>query len=197
MKKNLDLVFGPPNTRTLRQELRSLVKDLDHAGPLDRTHGRFYAIPEPDPPNVKRWTYDRQVNPPQKAFRGGDSASDFTEQTTTSIQGNFFQCCFEIGSVFYSLNRLRPSADHLNAIFLKITMVIREPWQDLMLFDLGVLGLPASGHTSAITFSNICQVSGSIWVRSAVSASVMIVAGFELTRTTRYHHLLGLTGVRA
>ncbi len=34
-----------------------------------------------------------------------------------------------------------------------------------------------------MTFSTICQVTGSMYVASAISGSVMIVAGFELTST--------------
>ena len=43
----------------------------------------------------------------------------------------------------------------------------------------------ASGFSSAIIFSIISEVIGSIYVASANSGSVMIVAGFELTKITR------------
>ncbi len=37
-----------------------------------------------------------------------------------------------------------------------------------------------------MTLATHSGVTGSIYVRSASSGSVMMVAGFELTRTTRY-----------
>ncbi len=43
----------------------------------------------------------------------------------------------------------------------------------------------ASGRSLAITFSTYSGVIGSTYVASANSGSVMIVAGLELTRTTR------------
>jgi hypothetical protein len=46
------------------------------------------------------------------------------------------------------------------------------------------VGSSASGRSFSITLATISHVSGSIYVRSAVEGSVMIVAGFEFTRTT-------------
>ncbi len=43
----------------------------------------------------------------------------------------------------------------------------------------------ASGRSFSITFSTNSAVIGSTYVASANSGSVMIVAGLELTRTTR------------
>ena len=43
----------------------------------------------------------------------------------------------------------------------------------------------ASGRSFSITFSTNSAVIGSMYVASANSGSVMIVAGLELTRTTR------------
>jgi hypothetical protein len=48
------------------------------------------------------------------------------------------------------------------------------------------VGRSASGRSRAITCSSISGINGSMYVRSAVCGSVMIVAGFELTRTTSY-----------
>ena len=46
------------------------------------------------------------------------------------------------------------------------------------------VGSNASGRSRSITFSAISQVNGSMYVRSAVFGSVMIVAGLELIRIT-------------
>jgi hypothetical protein len=43
----------------------------------------------------------------------------------------------------------------------------------------------ASGRCSAMTFSTNSGVRGSMYVASAISGSVMIVAGLLLTRLTR------------
>ena len=48
------------------------------------------------------------------------------------------------------------------------------------------VGSKASGRSASITLATISQVSGSMYVRSAISGSVMIVAGLELTSTTSY-----------
>ena len=48
------------------------------------------------------------------------------------------------------------------------------------------VGNTASGFSRSIILARISGVSGSIYVRSAKSGSVMIVAGFEFARTTRY-----------
>jgi hypothetical protein len=42
-----------------------------------------------------------------------------------------------------------------------------------------------SARSFSMIFSTTCQVMGSMYVASAVPGSVMIVAGFEFTRTTR------------
>ena len=46
------------------------------------------------------------------------------------------------------------------------------------------VGRSASGRSRSITWSTDAGVSGSMYVRSANSGSVMIVAGFEFTRLT-------------
>ena len=46
------------------------------------------------------------------------------------------------------------------------------------------VGRMASGFSAAMIFSMISTVMGSTYVRAANSGSVMIVAGFELSRTT-------------
>ena len=47
------------------------------------------------------------------------------------------------------------------------------------------VGSTASGRSRSMIAANTSQVSGSMYVASAKSGSVMIVAGFELARTTR------------
>jgi hypothetical protein len=47
------------------------------------------------------------------------------------------------------------------------------------------VGRIASGRSLAMIVSMTCQVIGSMYVASAKSGSVMIVAGLELTRITR------------
>ena len=47
------------------------------------------------------------------------------------------------------------------------------------------VGRIASGRSLAMIVSMTCHVIGSMYVASAKSGSVMIVAGFELTRMTR------------
>ncbi len=47
------------------------------------------------------------------------------------------------------------------------------------------VGRSAEGLSAAMIFSRISAVSGSMYVTSANSGSVMIVAGLEFTRTTR------------
>ena len=47
------------------------------------------------------------------------------------------------------------------------------------------IGVPSSRSFSMI-FRTDSGVMGSMYVRSLIAGSVMIVAGFELTRTTRY-----------
>ncbi len=49
-----------------------------------------------------------------------------------------------------------------------------------------IVGSSASGRSAAITFSTYSGVTGSTYVRSAISGSVMMVAGFEFTRMTSY-----------
>ncbi len=49
-----------------------------------------------------------------------------------------------------------------------------------------MVGSNASGFSRSMTFSTHSAVMGSMYVRSAMSGSVMMVAGFEFTRTTRY-----------
>ena len=46
------------------------------------------------------------------------------------------------------------------------------------------VGSKTSGRSRSITLATISQVNGSMYVRSAISGSVMIVAGLELTSTT-------------
>ena len=47
------------------------------------------------------------------------------------------------------------------------------------------VGRSASGRSASMIFSSIGTVIGSMYVASAISGSVMIVAGFEFTRMTR------------
>ena len=47
------------------------------------------------------------------------------------------------------------------------------------------VGSRASGRSFSMIFSTTCQVIGSMYVRSAVSESVMMVAGLLFTSTTR------------
>ena len=49
-----------------------------------------------------------------------------------------------------------------------------------------MVGNRASGRSFLMIFSTTSGVSGSMYVRSAVSGSVMIVAGLEFTNTTSY-----------
>jgi len=48
-----------------------------------------------------------------------------------------------------------------------------------------IVASSASGRSRAMTFSRYSGVIGSMYVASANSGSVMIVAGFEFTRMTR------------
>ena len=48
------------------------------------------------------------------------------------------------------------------------------------------VGNTASGRSRAMTWVANSSVSGSTYVASAISGSVMIVAGLELRSTTRY-----------
>jgi len=48
-----------------------------------------------------------------------------------------------------------------------------------------MVGNSACGRSAAMMRSSTSTVSGSTYVRSAVSGSVMMVAGFEFTSTTR------------
>ena len=48
-----------------------------------------------------------------------------------------------------------------------------------------IVGNNASGRSRSMILASICQVIGSMYVTSAISGSVMIVAGLELTRMTR------------
>ncbi len=48
-----------------------------------------------------------------------------------------------------------------------------------------IVGSSASGRSFSMILATISGVIGSIYVASAMSGSVMIVAGFELTRMTR------------
>ena len=48
-----------------------------------------------------------------------------------------------------------------------------------------IVGSSASGRSRSMIFATIGQVMGSMYVTSAISGSVMIVAGLELTRMTR------------
>ena len=48
-----------------------------------------------------------------------------------------------------------------------------------------MVGRIASGFSFAMMRSTTCQVMGSMYVTSAISGSVMIVAGLLLTRMTR------------
>ena len=52
-----------------------------------------------------------------------------------------------------------------------------------------MVGNSACGRSRAMIFSTISGVIGSMYVASASSGSVMIVAGFELTNTIRYPSL--------
>ena len=49
-----------------------------------------------------------------------------------------------------------------------------------------IVGKSASGRSFSIIFSTMSGVIGSMYVACASSGSVIIVAGFELTKTTRY-----------
>jgi hypothetical protein len=49
-----------------------------------------------------------------------------------------------------------------------------------------IVGRSASGRSRSMINSTTSGVTGSMYVRSASSGSVMIVAGLELTRTTSY-----------
>ena len=47
-----------------------------------------------------------------------------------------------------------------------------------------MVGSRASGRSRSITWATTSGVSGSMYVRSAISGSVMIEAGLEFTNTT-------------
>ena len=52
------------------------------------------------------------------------------------------------------------------------------------------LGNMASGLSFAMICSSLASFSGSMYVASAITGSVMMVAGFEFTKTTLYPHAL-------
>jgi hypothetical protein len=60
-------------------------------------------------------------------------------------------------------------------------------WSSIEVFNAvwpPTVGRSASGRSLAMILSTTSQVIGSMYVRSAISGSVMIVAGLELTNTT-------------
>ncbi|KAL4558735.1 hypothetical protein LXL04_036937 [Taraxacum kok-saghyz] len=95
----------------------------------------------------------------------------------------FFIACLNnsLSSAFLIASSLAPinSTLYLSSTPLSAnaTARLRAVWPPMV-------GKIASGLSFAITCSTNSGVIGSMYVRSAISGSVMIVAGFELIRTT-------------
>ena len=96
-------------------------------------------------------------------------------------------------SIIASLNRPRSSAVAMASALAPIsstpkrssTPASTRPMARFRAVWPPSVGSRASGRSASITLATISQVSGSMYVRSAKSGSVMIVAGFELASTTR------------
>ena len=78
--------------------------------------------------------------------------------------------------------RLAPIISTLNLSRTPISSSAREVFNPVC---PPIVGRSASGRSISIIFATVSGVIGSIYVASAISGSVIIVAGFELTRTTR------------
>ena len=98
-------------------------------------------------------------------------------------------------SIIASLNRSRSSAVAMaSALAPIISGVPGTPMMPCSYSAIATLspvcppsvGSTASGRSRSMIAASTSGVSGSMYVRSAKSGSVMIVAGFELARMTRY-----------
>ncbi len=141
----------------------------------------LYAMAEPLPPIVNdgRTTAGR----PTSASASRASASVWTVKP------------LQTSSPIFSIAFLNWSRSSALAMTLALAAIISTPYfSSTPLASRSIatfrpvwpprVGSSASGRSFAMTFSTICQVSGSMYVASAVAGSVMIVAGLLLTSTT-------------
>jgi len=98
---------------------------------------------------------------------------------------DFDHLALEAFAIFGELDRVERRAEELDVVAFedagcgKFDRMLRPVWPPSV-------GSSASGRSRAMIASIDFTVSGSRYTASAISGSVMIVAGFELTRTTRW-----------
>ena len=148
----------------------------------------LYAIPPPLPPKVKlgRTTVGKPLLPTCLAMRLCTSKASVIVCAMPDLADS------KPILVIASLNFRRSSALSMasafapmsSQLYLANTPYLSKSKAQFKAVCPPIVGNMASGRSLAIIFSTTCHVMGSIYVTSAVSGSVIIVAGLLLTKMT-------------
>ncbi len=157
----------------------------DSASPcrtMARNSSGVRAAPPPEPPSVNdgRMT---SGSPISRQIRSASSTVRARSERGTSAPISSIACLKSSrSSATRTASRLAPMSctDHLSRI--PASASASERFRPVC---PPTVGRSASGRSRSMILSRNAGVSGSTYVASASSGSVMIVAGFELTRTTR------------
>ena len=144
---------------------------------------RLYATPPPDPPSVKA---GRMI--------AGNPVHSATPSASSQVVAIFPSGHLRPIFVIASPKSFRSSASAIARAFAPMsstpcfssTPVSCRAIATLSAVCPPIVGSSASGFSRSMISSTYSGVSGSMYVRSAISGSVMIVAGFEFTRITSY-----------
>ena len=150
---------------------------------IARNSSGVRAAPPPEPPRVKdgRMTSGRPIS---RAIRSASSSERARPERGTSAPISSIACLKRSrSSATRTASRLAPISwtDHLSRI--PASASASERFKPVC---PPTVGRSASGLSFSMIRSRKGRVSGSTYVASASSGSVMMVAGFELTRTTLY-----------
>ena len=157
---------------------------LDKYKPLDAislNSSSVYAIPPPVPPRV----YAGLTITGNPILFANSTASSTSVTTLLAIQGSFIDSIISLNACLSSAFFI-PSGDVPSSLTL---FSFKKPlsYSSIAIFKPvwpPKLGRILSGFSFLIIFSTVFTVIGSIYISSAISLSVIIVAGFEFIKTT-------------
>ena len=144
---------------------------------------RLYAMPPPEPPSVNDG----------RMMAGKPVHSEISSASSQVVANLPAGVCSPSRRIAYS-NSFRSSAMRIDRASAPISSVLyfsSTPRSASAIATLSavwppIVGRIASGRSRSMMRSTYSGVTGSMYVRSANSGSVMIVAGFEFTSTTSY-----------
>ena len=149
---------------------------------ISRNSSALYAIPPPVPPRVNEGRITAG-NP--TSFSACGISSTVCTATDLGVSNPMLRMASRNASRFSAFSMAARSAPIILTPYFSSTPLSASTMAVLSAVCPPMVGSSASGRSAAITASTNSGVIGSTYTASAVSGSVMMVAGFELIKITR------------